>query len=378
MAEIGLKKVLFVITKGNFGGAQKYVFDLATSLPKDQFEVVVAMGEGGKLKEKLDTVGIRTIQIGDLKRDINVKNELASFWQLFQIIRKEKPDILHLNSPKAGGLGGVAGRFCRVPNIIFTAHGFAFNESRPIWQKVLIKFFSWLTIVFAHKTICVSGAIKKSFENWPFVKNKMVIVHNGTEKNEYKAKAEARKFLFPDAPKDTVWIGTISELHHIKGLSYAIRAVRSVLHQHKVIFVVMGEGEERKKLEELIKNEGLENHVKLVGFVENAPKYLKAFDIFTLTSLSEALPLALLEAGSAELPVVGTNVGGIPEIITDGKSGIVVQPKDIINLTKALNFLIDNKKERALLAKNLKEQVVNNFSKEQMVKKTMAVYEAKT
>ncbi len=374
MAENGLKKVLFVITKGNFGGAQKYVFDLAISMPKDKFEVVVALGEGGKLKEKLEGANIRTIQIDTLKRDINIKNEFSSFLRLYKIIKEEQPDVLHLNSPKAGGLGGVAGRLCIVKKIIFTAHGFAFNENRPFWQKFIIKKLSWFTILLSHKTIAVSEQVKKDMKNWPFISQKMILIHNGTEKIEYQTKTEARKFLFHDAPKGVVWIGTISELHHIKGLSYAIRALRSVLHQHKVIFVVMGEGEERNKLEELIKNEGLENNVKLLGFVENAPKYLKAFDIFTLTSLSEALPLALLEAGSAELPVVGTNVGGIPEIISDGKSGIVIQPKDIINLTKALNFLIENKKERETLAKNLREQVENNFSKEQMVKKTIEVY----
>lgn len=374
MAQNMPKKAIIAITKSNWGGAQRYVFDMAVGVKKAGFNVAVMCGGNGPLVSKLNTEGIRVIHLPLFGRDISWYKDFLSLLFIIKTIWKERPQVFHINSAKMGGAGIFSGRLCGVSNIIFTAHGFAFNESRPIWQKVLIKFFSWLTIVFSHKTICVSEAIKKSFENWPFVKNKMVLIRNGTEKNEYKTKTEARKFLFPDAPKDVIWIGTISELHHIKGLSYAIRALRSVLHQHKVIFVVMGEGEERKTLEELIKNEGLENNVKLVGFVENAPKYLKAFDIFTLTSLSEALPLALLEAGSAELPVVGTNVGGIPEIITDGKSGIVIQPKDIINLTKALNFLIENKKERETLAKNLREQVESNFSKEQMVKKTIEVY----
>ncbi len=375
MAKNGLKKVLFVITKGNFGGAQKYVFDLATSIPKDRFEIVVAMGEGGKLGEKLNEKDIRTIQIGNLKRDMNIKNELTSFWQLLQIIRKERPDILHLNSPKAGGIGGVAGRLCGTKNIIFTAHGWAFNENRPFWQKLIIKKFSWFIILLSHKTIAVSEKIKNDMRPWPLIQNKMTVVYNGVGEIDFKSKDEARKFLIPDAPKNALWIGTISELHHIKGLNYAIRAMRTVSQKHEVIFVVLGEGEKRKELEKLIVDEGLQGKIFLKGFVHEASTYLKAFDIFTLTSLSEAFSLALLEAGQASLPVVASRVGGIPELINSQSVGILVESKNIIDIYKAIDYLIENKKECEGMAKNLNTRVRNEFSLQKTIEKTIAIYE---
>src|SRR5688572_22606349 len=114
------KKILYIITKSNWGGAQKYVHDLATGLPKEQFDVAVAFGHAspeatqakrgtGSLKERLDVAGIRTISIPRLGRDIQLIDESAVFFSLVKLIRNEKPDVIHLNSPKIGGLGALAG-----------------------------------------------------------------------------------------------------------------------------------------------------------------------------------------------------------------------------------------------------------------------------
>src|SRR6185437_2692500 len=112
------KKVLYVITKGNFGGAQRYVFDLATHLPKEKFEAVVVCGVGGSLIEKLRDAHIRTITISSLERNASIFSDIAAFFALWKIIRQEKPDILHLNSSKAGGLGVVAGRLSGIKRIL--------------------------------------------------------------------------------------------------------------------------------------------------------------------------------------------------------------------------------------------------------------------
>src|SRR3989339_170438 len=106
----GKKKILYIITKSNFGGAQRQVFDLATGLSKEKFEVAVALGGRGLLKEKLDATGIRTISVETLGRDVKIFNDLISFFKIFQIIKKEKPDILHLHSSKVGFLGALIGR----------------------------------------------------------------------------------------------------------------------------------------------------------------------------------------------------------------------------------------------------------------------------
>ena len=133
------KKILFVITKSNWGGAQRYVYDLATHLPKEEFEVAVAFGgtgevgaSAGLLEVRLREAGVRIIFLTTFARDIGILREFSAFFELLRTIRAENPDVLHLNSSKAGGLGALSGRIAGLRRIIFTAHGFAPNELRPV------------------------------------------------------------------------------------------------------------------------------------------------------------------------------------------------------------------------------------------------------
>lgn len=167
MTEIVRKKIFFVITKSNFGGAQRYVYDLATALPVNEFDVSVVFGEGGELEEKLKNVGIKTIRIETLQRNVSFFKDLKVFFELIKIFRREKPDIIHLNSTKIGGIGSFAGRISEVPKIIFTAHGWAFNEKRNAVSKIFIAFLQWLTVLFSHTTIAVSQSMANQILKFP-------------------------------------------------------------------------------------------------------------------------------------------------------------------------------------------------------------------
>ncbi len=385
----GSKKILYLITKSNFGGAQRYVFDLALEAKNRGVDVVVALGGQGALKEKLDERGIRTLVLKNLERDVKwIKDPTSTLSQILKILYKEQPDIVHLNSAKAGGIGAFAVRLINLYSFftrkkhgmvsVFTAHGFAFNENRGPVQKIIIVFATWLTMALTDQIIAVGEAVKSRVENWPLIGEKIIVIPNGVSEHAYLDRSEARKFLAPNAKGRPIWIGTMAELHHIKGLSYAIRAMKSVSQKYEIVFVIMGEGEERTQLESLIKAEGLEGKVILKGYVENAPTYLKAFDIFTLTSISEAMPLSLLEAGMASLPVIATNVGGVGEVVENEKTGLLIEPRNIIGIFRSLERLIEDKTFRGKLGKNIQEKVKTEFSKENMLRKTFAFYEANT
>ena len=372
-------KVCYIITKGVWGGAGKYVWSLATNLPKEKYEVVVITGEGEALKERLEKSGIKTYTLRNLKRDISIINEIESFFKLLRIIRKERPKILHLNSPKASGLGSVPGRLLFVPQIIQTVHGFSWNEDRPEWQKILITLFSWLTIILCHKTIVLSSQEQRQAKKLPLVRDsKIILIRNGIEKIAFKEKDTARQELLTlfghpmSKFKELLWIGTISELHKNKGLEYAISAIAYI--KKSFIFCIIGEGDERENLEKLIKKNTLQEKVFLLGFVDKANEYLKTFDIFTLTSLKEGLPYSILEAGLAELPVIASNVGGIPNIIENGLSGILTTKTRVGEITRAIEYLMDNPDKRELYGKNLKQKVEKDFSFEQMLERTTVLY----
>jgi len=367
------KKVLFVITKSNWGGAQRYVYDLATALDKNAYDVEVVAGGNGLLKEKLEAAGITVTSLHTMERDVNLKKELLSAKELFKIFRASKPDIVHLNSSKAGGLGAIAARLAGVKRIVFTAHAWAFNENRELISKLLISFLHWMTVLLSHKTIAVSESVKEQVIHMPFMKDKIQVIHLGMQPFECKTKEEARALL---GDAEGLWIGTIAELHPVKGLLYAIDAIALLKEDYPDLhYVIIGEGDQRSIIEKQIVKRRLESNVFLAGFVDDAKTYLKAFDIFMLPSLSEAFGYSLVEAGIAELPIIATNVGGIPEVIDE--SGIIVPPRNARSLADGLKLLIDSPDLRKDAAANMKDRALNTFDLERMRSETLALYNEK-
>jgi len=371
------KKVLFLITKSNWGGAQRYVCDLATNLT-DEYEVVVALGGDGELVDTLHAAGVRTVAIGALQRDISIRKELAFMRELWQILRRERPDILHVNSSKAGGVGAFLGRIAHIPRIVFTAHGWAFNEDRPVWQKYIIAFFHWLTILLAHRTIAVSRAVKSQMR-WPCAERKMRVIHIGRDKTELLARVDARTACIDACPAlaphhNDFWTGTIAELHPIKQHHVAIDAVGELVSRgHTIRHLIIGDGSETQKLQQQIEECGLNEYVFILGHIHEAARLLAALDIFVLPSRSEAIGYTIIEAAHAGVPIIASNVGGIPEVISDAQDGILIPSGDHTALAAALETLITDPARRAELAQSAQIRS-HKFSLERMVGDTIAVY----
>lgn len=375
-----MKKILYVITKANFGGAQRYVLELAEGAKNAGFEVAVAYGEKGVLVEKLAAAKIPSHPLSGLKRDINPGNEMLSFFSLISLFNRVRPDIVHLNSSKVGGLGALAARIAGVPRIIFTVHGFAFNEDRPFLVKLFFLFSQWLTVLLCHTTIVVAEHDKKQTHHWLFIANKVVLIRNGIGAITFLAKDEARDALTKRANglekyRESLWIGANSELTHNKGLDYLLESfVKVRAYREDAVLVLISSGEDREKLQNMAHGKGISASVFFLGYVENAREYLKAFDIFTMPSRKEGLPYAILEAGAAGLPIVASHVGGIPEIIDDTKSGYLTAPGDTVLLTARLKELCGSVDLRTKLGSELKGKIEKDFSLEKMLLRTLALY----
>jgi glycosyltransferase involved in cell wall biosynthesis len=369
-------KVLYVITKAHFGGAQRYVFELASMAKHKGHEVIVVTGKEGELSQRCESVGIRTISLSYLERDISLQKELHALKDLYKIFAKERPDVIHLNSSKIGGLGSVAARFAGVRNIVFTAHGWPFNENRPFLQKSLIWFLSWFTALFSSEVIAVTQKDLRSGKRMPFVGNKISLIPNGVSEFETLNKEGARERLAPNSTQG-VWIGTVGELHILnKGTNYLIRAFEKLTNRYpEVKLVMIGDGEDKEKLRRLASDLDLEDKVTFAGHVPEARKYMKAFDVFVLPSIKEGHPFVLLEAGTAKLPVIATNVGGIPDIITSGENGLLVEPRNADALYGALESFLGDKISSTKLGENLSITVREKFSLEKTLDKTFKIYE---
>ncbi len=302
------KKVCFVVTKGVWGGAGRYVYDLATHLPKEHFEAVVIIGQGEALPEKLTKAGIRTIRLPKLKRDFSFFSAVTIGLKTLAILRTEKPDVLHLNSAKASGVGAVAGRITGVRKIIYTVHGFAFNEDRNIFSKVIIWFFTWLTMMLCHTVIVINKKEKAQALAMPLIgQKKVVLIHNGIGPIEF-GDGEIIRNAFPTDAKIT---GTVGELTANKN---QIALIEEARQKPDMYVAIVGEGELRKELQKKIADYKLQDNVKLFGFMP-AENVLKGFDVFALPSKKEGLPYVLLEARQAGLPIVASRVGGVPDIL---------------------------------------------------------------
>ncbi|HBB56875.1 TPA: hypothetical protein DEW47_02270 [Patescibacteria group bacterium] len=365
------KKVLYIITKSVWGGAQKYVYDLAINLPKNHFEPIVAGGDKGVMADKIISAGLPYFEIKSFQRDINIFKEIFSFFEILKILFKIKPDVIHVSSSKAGGIVGFASLIYFLakkaakrinlffhhghkgndsktnlsvlrPVAIFTVHGWAFLESRPGWQIHLIKMVSKITCLFYDKIICVShNDYNEALKNKIAPAAKFVVIHNGISPDDYN---------FLERTEEEFTIGTIGESTKNKGHKYLREA--------------------QKNLPSIKFN--------IISNMSDASRYLKNFDIFALPSIKEGLPYVILEAGLASLPVIASNVGGIPEIIEDGKDGLLIPPKNPEALTEAIKRLIDDKNLRDTLAANLHEKIKTEFSVEKMLNVTMTTYEIQT
>lgn len=370
-------KILFLITKSNFGGAQKYVYELAVAATNDGNNVTVACGGTGEagattgdLVKRLETEGIPTLYIQHFMRNISLRREIAAFLEIYTLLRNERPDVLHISSSKAGGIGAAAARVAGIKNIVFTVHGLPTDETwRPHWQRQLIKAFTWITVLLSHHTIVLSKETKDRLTKQLFIKKKIHLIHNGVAETDTLARDTARTALH--IPIDARCIGGVGELHPNKNWFLAISALAAL--PDNTYLCIIGEGEERNSLERHASKIGVADRVFFAGYMTDAATYLSAFDILVLPSKKEGLPYVILEAGMARLPVVATDLPGLQEIITTGENGLLVAPT-VTNLTASLTMLLRDDGMRNRLGGALYSRVKATFSVTDMYTKTFLLY----
>jgi len=380
-----MKKILFIITQSEFGGAQRAFFNIATDLDRKKYSITVAAGPEGDdeqgLLSALEKKGINTKHLKYLRREINPLFDLRGLLEIRRLIKKEKPETLFLGSTKAGFLGSLAGRLVKVPNIIYRIGGWTFNDPWPDWKKKLYIKLEKLTAKF--KDVIINNAEsdrKQGIELGIKAKKRNLTIYNGIDIKDLKflSKEKAKEglinklskfFDFNKPVSDWQIIGTIANLYPSKGLKYLIEVANILIKKYpRLIFMVIGEGRERGKLKNLIKKYRLENKFFLVGLVPDAYKYLRAFDVFVLPSIKEGFPWTILEAMAAEVPIVATEVSAIPEVLKNNQSAILVKPKNPKQLTEAIESLIKNPELKEKLIQQAREIVEKKFTLEKMIK----------
>lgn len=321
-------KVLFLITQATWGGAQRYVYDLATHLPNDRFESVVAYGTPGKLTDDLAAAGIKTRHLPSLGREIALVSDIRSFFKIRRAIREIRPDVIHLNSSKAAALGALAARLSGISKIVFTVHGWPFKERRSALLRFALYAASWITARLSRVIIVVSKEDEMLGKRMGAIAARIRSIPLGIDTPIFLSRSEAAAAL--SITTSDPRIVTIAELTRNKGVHYAITATALLKKRNiDVSYFVMGAGEEREALEKQAREEGIAERVHFLGFIPNAATYLRAFDVFLLPSIKEGAPYALLEAAQSGLSIIATEVA-------DAARGIRIPAGDAHAIAEAI------------------------------------------
>jgi len=373
-----VKNILLYTDTPQAGGAELQMFLLAKFLNKEEFTPILACSHTpalDKLCENFQKENIRVIRLPVMN-----KHHPRHYFELKKIIKNEKIDLIHIHvwNPASGRYGFLAADSANIP-IVTTEHD-------PFQLNFLKDTFKKFTLNKVSKIITVSEENAKVLKKlYPKHSKKIAVIHNGLDLIWWQSQllrftSEDRKEVKEKtfrAKEDTLIITTIAELHERKGLKYLVEAMPALIAEFPNIkLIVIGEGNERPNLEQLVKKHHLENHIILLGRQKEIPKLLKSSDIFVLPSLREAFGLVITEAMLIPLPVVATKVGGIPEIVIDKKTGFLVPPADTIALSKALKTLIGDPKKRTSFASNSFTRVIKNFDAKRMAEEYGKIYDS--
>ena len=377
------QKILFVITQGKWGGAQKYVHDLAKKLTND-FVVELAIGEPKGEKDLLDKLEnkIKIYQLARLKRAISPRQDILAIFELARLYKNTKPDIVHLNSSKASIIGSLAGRLAgrHRPKIIYTAHGWVFNEPLNSLKKFTYLWLEKYTARFKDKIIALSESDRQDgLEKLKIKKEKILIIPLGLEKptnvlNQTQARAELAKYDVRVLNKKL--IGTVANFYATKGHDILLSAINQIKTKlpDDCLFVLIGSGPKQIEITKYIKDNNLNDLIVIIDEIKNdAVRYLPAFDLLVLPSKKEGLPYTILEARQQNIPIIATNVGGVGSLIQDQQNGRLVPASDPHKLAQAIIACLQNPQQTKKYA-NAAPASVKNFDLDEMARQTSNLY----
>jgi glycosyltransferase involved in cell wall biosynthesis len=301
-------------------------------------------------------------------------NSWAPMREARDALRTERLDVVHFHAGRLGALypAILASRSARVPARLLTVHNAILL--RPAPQR----FFEARVLETLDRIVAVSAAVKNDLvEKKNVAPEKVAVIANGVDASEFDtpdSPADIRSELGITA--DALVVGAVARLHHDKGLDLLLRAVAELKPRWPALrVIIVGAGAEEQSLRQLAAAERVADVVHFIGYRADARRLMRAVDIMVVPSRREGQPFALIEAMAARKPVVAANVGGIPEAVTDGVTGLLFPPGDVAALADATERLLDDANVRAAMGDAARERVERDFSEAAMVRKTTALYE---
>lgn len=363
-------KILQISESSETGGAETVLLNIVENLDKAKYHSIVVLLKTGWLNQKLEESGFSPILLRSVR-----SYDISLLVRLWLNVKKHDIDIIHSHLPDVNAYSCLAGFATRVP-VVTTYHGMI-TGSQEQTRSDKLKFF--LVRNLSTRIVAVSDALKNELVQLAqFPPRKLTTIYNGVhwERFDRPIDAVSKRIKLGIGPEDKV-IGIVANLKATKGYQYFIRAAAIVSKNiPQVKFLIIGEEEERLKatIVEEIKAIGLEDRVFFLGFREDVPELLRILDVFVLSSISEGMSIATVEAMGAGVPVVVTKSGGPQEVVEDGKTGFLVPPKDENSLAEKVLLLLKDKELATSMGKEAQAQVRTRFSIDMMIRDYQTVY----
>ncbi len=350
-------RVLHVITRLDAGGSTETLAVLATQLPPGEFASQVISGQTldppPHLFDDLARAGVPLTQAPHLRRPVNPLADSRALWALWQAIRAQEPDIVHTHTSKAGFLGRLAARLAGVRRILHTPHGHIFHGYYGPGATRAFIVLERLAARWTERIVTLTDA--EAAQNLALGigrPEQFVTIPSGVDLAQAQAMAagapQMRRAL--DLPPEARLIGTVSRLVPIKGLHYLVAAMPAILRRCPgAHLVIAGDGEERGWLEAQSAGLGLGPRVRFLGWRDDPEAVIAALDVFVLPSLNEGLGKMLVTAMALGVPAVASRVGGVPDVIEDGRQGLLVPPADPAALAAAVVALLEDRPRAAAM-----------------------------
>lgn len=355
-------RILYLITRAERGGAQMHVLDLALGLRND-FELHVAVGEEGFLTETCRQKGFHVHVLPSLEREINPLADLKALYGLRKLMREVQPDLVHAHTFKAGFLGRFVAHLLKIP-AIYTVHMWPFGKAVPLSWRLVSPVCERLAAKWCQKIISVSALGARDAAEFKVGRRSQVVsILNGIPDHP------ARAVLDHERPLSCTMVARFTDF---KDHGLLLRAFARV--PGAVRLKLVGDGETLNAARKLAEELGIRERVEFKGSRGDVPEILAKSDVFVLASKTETLPISILEAMRAGLPVVASDVGGVSEEVIDGETGLLVSPGSVEELSAALRQLLADKTMRLSMGRAGRKRFEQIFRSDRMVERTENVY----
>lgn len=372
------KRILHIVGDSQFGGGAVLILRIAQEAAARGNRVDV-LSTDPRFRQAIRENGLGELPLDCIWREIRPLRDLAGLWTLYRHLRRDRYDVVHTHTSKAGLVGRAAAWFARVPVVVHTVHGFAFHEES---SKRAVKSYSlleWLAAKWCDKVVTVS----KYHRAWALElgicrPGHIVAIPNGIApaRVEPSVSREAFRAQLGLQPEDQVLVSA-GRLAPQKGIEYLIEAVKLLVGEgmDRLRVVLAGDGPLRASLEEQVRRHGLERHIVFLGFRTDVADILNAGDLAVMPTEREGMSIALLEAMALAKPIVTTTIGSNLEVTENGRHARLVAPKSVAELTAAIREMLADRPRAGALGLGARAHFLATYTERVMLDAYLALYD---